>query len=179
MTMNSEDRKERIRILRRKDDRKTRLPNMLIELSKITKSQFSENEVLTIEQIDIHKIHVQYSNFNSCYLNIHFPIEKASELSKTLNTLSDELSKKNYLILSDFSDIAVLNVNTNFIVDKFEEIIQLDKNSLTLYNHIYQNGLCIDLFEEYCYFDNETKKSFVYELRIFGKDWIKLIAEKL
>jgi hypothetical protein len=40
-----------------------------------------------------------------------------------------------------------------------------------------KNGLWIDLIQEYWHLDNKTEFIWIYELRIFGKDWIKIINQ--
>jgi len=177
--MTTEQRQDRIKMLRRQEDRKRRLPVLLADLSVIANRQFSESDVLPIEQIDEHRIQLNSSDFGFNFLNISFPVDKATDLLKTLIALSDKLSQSNYFALSHFSDIAVLDIKTDFVIDKFEDIVKLDKDTFTIYDHNYKNGLWIDISQEYWYLDNKTQFIWIYELRVFGKEWIKLINEKL
>jgi len=175
--MANEQRGKQIKILRRQEDRNKRLPVLLDELSKITNRKFVVNEVLTTEQIDEHQIQLNGADFNFNYLNLSFPVNKASELNKVLSVLKDKLSQTNYFTLSQFCDIAILNINTDFIIDKFEDLINFDKDTFTVYDHNYKNGLWIDLIQEYWHLDSKTEFIWIYELRIFGKDWIKIINQ--
>jgi hypothetical protein len=175
--MANELRGKQIKILRRQEDRNKRLPILLDELSKITNRQFSVNDVLIIEHIDEHQIQLNSADFNFNYLNLSFPVNKASELHKLLFVLKDRLSQTNYFTLSQFCDIAILNIKTDFIIDKFEDLIKFDKDTLTIYDHNCKNGLWIDLIQEYWYLDNKTEFIWIYELRIFGKDWIKIVNQ--
>lgn len=177
--MTKQDRQEEIKILRRQEDRNKRLPILLVELAKITNRQFLLHDVLTIEQIDEQQIQLSSSDFDFNYLNLSFPVDRASELHKLLLALKDKLFQTNYFALSHFCDIAVLNIQTDFIIDNFEGIINFDKDTFTIYDHVYKNGLWLDLFQDYWYLDNETQFIWIYELRIFGKDWIKLINQIL
>lgn len=47
--MTPEQRQDKVRLLRRQEDRKKRLPSLLNDLSVIANRDFSENDVLTIE----------------------------------------------------------------------------------------------------------------------------------
>jgi len=175
--MANEQRGKQIKILRRQEDRNKRLPVLLDELSKITNRQFSASDVLTIEQIDEHQIQLNSSDFNFNYLNLSFPVEKASELHKLLLALKDKFSQTSYFTLNQFCDIAIFNINTDFIIDKFEGLIKFGKDTFTVYDHNYKNGLWVDLSQEYWYLDNKTEFIWIYELRIFGRDWIKIINQ--
>lgn len=177
--MTAEQRNERIALLRRQEDRKRRLPVLLAELSIIANCQFTEDDLLTIEKIDQHQRQMNGSDFNFNFLNLSFPADKVKELYDLLLTLREPLSQINYFALSQFSEIAVFDIKTDFVIDKFEDIIKFDKNTFTICDHDYKNGLWIDVFQEYWYLDERVQFIWIYELRIFGKDWIKLINEKL
>ena len=177
--MKNQQRDDRIKILRRQEDRNKRVPSLLTNLSVLVKRQFSENDVLTIEQIDQHQIQINGSDFDFNYLNLSFPIEKVIELVNIIDALKDKLSESNYFTLSTFSEIGVLKVKTDFVIKKLEDIIKLDKDSFTVHDEKYKNGLWVDLFQDYWYLDNKTQFIWIYELRVFGKEWIKLINEKL
>ncbi|MCO4291391.1 hypothetical protein NF867_00765 [Solitalea sp. MAHUQ-68] len=166
-------------MLLRQEDRKKRLPGLLENLSAIANKQFSDDDVLSIEQIDEHQIQLNSSDFDFNFLNISFPVDKSTDLLKRLLTIKEKLSLTNYFSLSNFSDIAVFNIKTDFVIDNFEDIIKLDNDTFSLYDHNYKNGLWIDLFQEYWYIDNKTQFIWIYELRVFGTEWIKLINEKL
>jgi hypothetical protein len=177
--VNKELREERIKLLRRQEDRKKKLPILLDHLNTITKNKFSENEVLTLEQIDEHQIQLNSSDFDFNYLNISFPKSKVAELQRLLITLNENLSKNNYFEFSHYSTIAVLKIKTIFIIEKLQDLIKLDGYTICVYEQNYKNGLRIDLYKEYWYLDDKASLIPIYELRIFGKQWIKLITEKL
>ncbi len=177
--MTTEQRQERIKALRRQGDREKRLSSLLTELSNVANKQFSENNVLTIEQIDKHQTELNCSDFSFNFLNISFPTDKATDISNLLLALNNKLSETNYFTLYHFSNIAVLDISTEFVIDKFEDIVKLDGDSFSIYDHNYKNGLWVDLFQEYWYLDNEPQFIWIYELRVFGKEWIKCISEKM
>lgn len=177
--MTLEQRQEKVKQLRRQEDREKRLPTLLNDLSTIANRDFSEYDVLTIEQIDAYQIQLNSSDFRFNFLNISYPIDKANELSNLLRALDDKLSQTNYFALTHFVDIAVLNIKTDFVIDKFEDLIKLDNNTFTLYDQNYKNGLWVDLFQEYWYLDDKAQLVWIYELRVFGREWIKLVSEAL
>ncbi|QMU27675.1 hypothetical protein [Adhaeribacter radiodurans] len=174
-----EERKERIKLLRRQEDRKHRLPSLINYLSIIADREILENEVLTLEEIDNYNISVNCSDFDFNYLNISFPQERAQDLLDKLQVLANELEGRNFLTLPQWADIAVMKVKADLVLLKFQELIDLDKNSIYVYDLNYQNGLWIDLYSEYWYLDGSAKLRQILELRIFGKEWMKKVAASL
>ena len=177
--MNTENRQERIKLLRRQEDRNNRLPVLLTNLSEIAGRQVSETEVLTIDQIDKFQIELNGTDFDFNFLNLSFPKSKATELQNLLTTLTYELSQTNYLSLSHSSDIAVFKIKTDFVSRNLEELISLDNDTFSLHDQEFRNGLWVDLFHEYWYLEDKKQYIWIYELRIFGKDWIKRINANL
>ncbi len=176
---NKEERQERIKLLRRKQERKNQLPNLLEQISIIAEKEISEEDVLTLEEIDNHKISINRFDFAFNYLNISFPREKAAELYELLQLLSKNFEEINYLILPEWADIAVLKVRTDFVLVAFEKLIDLDTNSIYLYSLDYKNGIYIDQYSEWWYLEGKAALRPILELRVFGKEWIKKIAAAL
>jgi len=174
-----EERKERIKLLRRQQERKNQLPKLLEQISIIAEKEISEKDVLTLEEIDNHKISINRSDFAFNYLNISFPKDKADELYNVLQSLSKNFEEINYLILPEWADIAVLKVRTDFVLVTFEKLLDLDTNSIYLYSLNYKNGIYIDLYSEWWYLDGKAALRPILELRVFGKEWIKKIAVAL
>jgi hypothetical protein len=177
--MHLEPRQEKIKFLRRQEDRTKRLPILLADLSRLIERPISEEEVLSIGQIDEHQAQLNATDFDFNFINISFPENKTNELVKLLSNLKDQLARMNYFALSHFSDIAIVNLETSFVLQNIEEIIKLDGDTFTVYDHGYKNGLWIDLFQEFWYLENKTERINIYELRVFGTDWIKQIVSGL
>jgi hypothetical protein len=177
--MNSEERNEKIKTLRKQEDRKQRLPELLAEISAISERIISENSVLTIEQIDQNLIELSGTDFNFNYLNLSFPENKIQNLKEVLLTLKTELSRENYLKLYRFAGIAILKTETEFITENFVEIVKFDGDSFSIYDKDFKNGLWIDYSHDYWFIDNKTQYVWIYELRIFGKEWMKLVSAKI
>ena len=177
--MTSEERNERLKILRRQDDRKSRLPILLLSLTKMTNKSFLESDVLTIDQIDEHQKAINSSDFSFNYLNQSFPKDRIKDLKMLLLALDKQLSQENYLSVGNYSDIAILKMNTDFVINHFDELIHLDNDTFRIYDRTYQNGLWIDVFQEYWYLDDQAQFIWIYELRVFGKEWIKQLVENI
>lgn len=171
-----EERKDRIKVLRRQQERKNQLPPLLQQISFIAGKEFSEIDVLTLEEIDNHQISINGTDFSFNYLNISFPQEKAEELRKVLQVIANEIEKKNLLILPKWADIAALKAKTDFILSEFQKLIDLDGDSIYLYSLDYSSGFYIDLNTEWWFLDGKAERRPILELRVFGKDWIKRIA---
>lgn len=177
--INKEERRKRIKALQRQQDRNRRLPELLSGISIIIRKEITEKHVLTIEEVDTHEIELNSSDFDFNYLNISFPQEKVGELQEKVGVLSNELDQTNYLSLHQWMDIAVLKVNTSFVVDNIEQLIEFDKDSFYIHDTNYKNGLWIDLYTEYWFLDGKAELTPILELRVFGKEWMKKVAGTL
>ena len=98
-----------------------------------------------------------------------------------LNILAEQQSydKENYLKLYRFSQVVILKTETEFITDKFVEIIKFDGDSFSIYDKDFKNGLWIDYSQDYWFYDGKLQYFWIYELRIFGKNWMKLVSSKI
>jgi hypothetical protein len=175
-TVNKAERRERIKTLRRQVDRNKRLPELLTNLSIIVGNDVAEMDVLKLEEIDKHEINLNSSDFDFNYLNISFPQEKGKELREKIAVLSSELNQTNYLTLHQWMEVAVMKVNTAFVVDNIAKLIALDKDSFYIYDLNYQNGLWIDLYADYWYLEGKAELRQILELRVFGKQWMTKMA---
>jgi len=132
-----------------------------------------ESDILTIDQIDQHQINLNGTDFKFNYLNLSFPKTSIKELQEKLLDLRKGLDNSNYLTLSKSSDIIVLTTNTLFIIDKFEELLLLDGDTINICDINYCNGLWLDYYSDYWFIDGKTEFTDIFELRVFGFDWIK------
>jgi len=172
-TSEQEKRKERFRYLKRKEERNHKLPDLLKGLSEIAGQEINESNVLSIEETDNFQIELNGTNHHLNYLNLNFPVTEVSKLSQVLSALKSDLNKPdNYLSLSHFRQYGLFKVDTSFVLENFEKIIALDKDTLAVYDSTMQNGFWIDYYEEYWFLDNKTQYLWTYELRVFGMDWI-------
>lgn len=177
--MNAEERNSKIKTLRKLEERKLKLPELISFISSISKKIISENEILTIEEIEKKAIELNGTDFKFNYLNLSFTEDEISNLTKTLLTLKAELSKENFLKLYRFAEIAILKIETKFIVENIVEIVKFDGDSFSIYDKDFKNGFWIDYSKDYWFKNNKTENLWIYELRIFGKDWIKLISAEI
>jgi hypothetical protein len=105
-TTEHEVRKARLEILRRQD-RKKRLPELLGSLSEIAGQELTEDNVLTLTEIDQLRAN-STSEFDLNYLNLNFPVERKEELRRVVSALTPELNRANYLTLQHWIEIAVI-----------------------------------------------------------------------
>lgn len=78
--------------------------------------------------------------------------------------------------LHHFSQIAVLSLDTAFVLQNWEEILHLDGDTFCLFDPHFKNGLWIDLHQEFWYEKDRKERIWIYELRVFGKEWIRKVA---
>lgn len=178
-SFNKEDRQKRLQFLRRQEERRRALPQLLQNLSHISGKRVVETEVLSLEEIDLHNINLNGTDFGFNYINLSFPKDNIDRLTSTLESLSEYLNTNNYLTLSKWSELIVIKCSTNFVIDNIISLLELDKNTITVHDLKYKNGFWIDLAEEYWYSDGKAELTPIYELRVFGKEWMRSIAKSL
>lgn len=170
------DRSERLKALRRIEDRNKRLPELLEALSSIAGESFTEKDVLTLEEIDAREIMGNRSDFEFNFLNVSYPVEKLSDLIIVLNALAIELNNVNCLSLNKWVQIAELKVNTGFVIEHMRSLVELDGDSVYLSDIAYENGIWIDRYREWWYLGGSARMRDIFELRVFGKSWMKKVA---
>ncbi|WP_185250306.1 hypothetical protein [Elizabethkingia anophelis] len=177
--MTPKERKNRINILRKESERNKNIPRFISSISEIACHEIIAENFLEISDIEEHQININSANFSSNYLNLSFPKYQSEEISNLLLSLKINLDKINLISFSHHFETILLKTNCEFVIKNFEKLIELDGDMFTLYDLNYENGLYIDLSEEYWFLNDKTKRIWTYELRIYGKEWIKLINSKL
>jgi hypothetical protein len=175
-SLNKEERRRRIVALRRLEDRNKRLPLLLQTLTNITGEQISENQVLTFDEIDKHQIELNSSDFDFNYLSISFPLNKSNELTEKVKALSSNLDQINLFVLSKWREIAVFKINTAFVIENVVKLLDLDGDCFYVYDLTYTNGLWVDLYSDHWFLEGSAELRQILELRVFGKEWMKKVA---
>lgn len=166
---------EKIKSLQRRLQRNIVMPEFVNSISAISNFEIKEAMFLSQEEIDLHNIKLNSTDFKFNYLNLSFPTEKVSMLKTRLCKLSYELDKENYLSLSHLADLFALKTITAFISEKFQELLDLDRGLIHVYTTDYTNGLWIDQYNDYWFLDGKTEFVSIIELRVFGEAWIKKV----
>jgi hypothetical protein len=170
------EQQDRIKLLRKEEKRKRVIPQLLAALNGISGTQISESDILTTDQIDEHQIEINSTDFTFNFLTLSFPAAQPDELARVLEVLKDPLSQQNYFSMSGSSELAVFRVDTGFVLTRFEQLMQLENENIMIQDLNYRNGLWLDRFEEYWYLNGKADKVPVYQLTVFGKDWIKAVS---
>ncbi|HEV7230350.1 MAG TPA: hypothetical protein VGO45_03415 [Bacteroidia bacterium] len=166
-------RQERIKYLKRQEERRRRLPDLLQGLSIIADRPFSETDVLSLDETDQFQTRVNRSNFGLNYLTLSFPATEAAHLSLILGALEEKLNRPdNYFYSLDFRKFGILRTNTAFVIRNFEKLFELHEDALAFYDHKVGNGFWLDCTNEYWFLDNKAQELFTYELKVFGAEWI-------
>ena len=94
-----------------------------------------------------------------------------TEIQNTLNMLSSNLKSENYFSINKLQELWFAELNTKFVVDNYEKIIEIDEDLFVVHDKEMKNGLWVDLNEEHWTTGNKTDYEFVYELKIWGSKW--------
>ena len=178
MIKNNEARKERIKVLRRQQERSNQLPAILAKLSTTLQTKISENDVLSLEEIDYHQICVNSTDFEFNYVKLSYPTDQLEVLKNLLASFVERRPAIGLLALTGTADICVVKTNSYRIGKYFDAVVALDEYThFSFYDSEYKNGLRINLFKEYWYLDNKLQFPWIYQLQVFGKEWIKTIIQ--
>ncbi len=175
MTTHFNDRKERIKHLRKQEDRKHRLPDFLNSLSIIAGRPFTNADVVSIEDTDLiwEKIH-KNENLQQANLSVSFPYRHKEKLTSVFNALKNSLlGRKQYFTTSKFYETCFLHVDTAFCIENYERLIEFDGDTFYIYDENISNGLWVDTSEEH--WADKEEYCWTYELRVRGVDWINKI----
>jgi len=95
------------------------------------------------------------------------------EISNTLKSLSSHLNKVNYFSINKLQELWFAELETTFVIENFENILEIDGDLLVVHDKGLKNGLWVDVNEEYWTTDGKTNYEWVYELKIWGAEWTK------
>lgn len=168
----TEHREERIKYLKRQEDRKRRLPDLLGFLSSIAERAVTEDDVLSIEETDRVWERIRESDeLSQASLSVTFPFAEKAKLKAVLSALQTDFSEyKHYFTTSRFSDACFLHIDTSFCIEIFEQVIEYDGDTFYIYDHSLHNGLWVDSNEENW---RGKERLWTYELRVRGTGWIE------
>ena len=166
-------RQERITYLKRQEERRRRLPEILDSLTTIAGRPFFEQEMMSIEETDAFQTQINKSNFGLNYLTLSFPLSESKKLSLILGALHEKLDRSdNYFYSLDFRKFGIMKTNTSFVINHFAQLFELHEDALAFYDHKISNGFWLDCTNEYWFLDQKAQELFTYELKIFGAEWI-------
>ncbi|WP_462265137.1 hypothetical protein [Mucilaginibacter sp.] len=168
--MNSDERKERIRYLRLQEERKRKLPGLLALASRLSANDIDESCVISIEQGQALQAQLDRSLYQAAFI-VSFPLTQLSKLQSIL-TQSNLLNQENYLTAYDYQDIAMLKIDTSWITEHLLALLDFDGNTIYTYDLAFGNMMWIDHNEGNWYEDGTSTRTWIYELRVYGKAWI-------
>ena len=174
MTTPPDHRHERIKYLRKQEERKQRLPDFLNSLSAIAGQCITEKDVISIEDTDevwtrIHK----NEKLQQVNLSVSFPIgtkQIEKGFSRTAGLLAGQ---KQYFTTHKFYETCFLLIDTSFCVDNYERLVEYDGDTFFIYDKELNNSLWVDTSE--AHWRDKEEYTWTYELRVRGVDWIDKI----
>lgn len=166
-------RQERLTYLKRQEERRRRVPEILRSLSVIAGREFSAEEMMDLEATDLFQIRINRNNFGLNYLTLSFPASQTDQLSRILGSLHKKLNRPdNYFYSLDFRKFGIMRTNTEFVIKHFVKLFELHEDALAFYDYKVQNGFWLDCTNEFWYLDDKPQELFTYELKVFGAEWI-------
>ena len=175
MTTPTNDRQDRIKYLRKQEERKRRLPEFLNSLSLIVGLPITQNDVISIEETDDiwTRIH-ENEKLQQANLSLSFPYRDKDKLTTVFKALKNSLTgQKHYFTTHKFYETCFLLIDTSFCVDNYEKLIEYDGDTFFIYHKELNNSLWVDTSEEH--WRDKEKSTWTYELRVRGVDWIDKI----
>jgi len=169
----NEVKKKRLSILKKQNRLNQILPNILNRLIEI-EPNLGQAKILQIVEIEELLMRIKGNNHETTI------IKRASQSNpKTIyeifEKISDKINQKNYFSTNQLLELWYAEVNTKFIIKNFEKVIEIDGDLLIIHDKELNNGLWLDLNEEYWTSENTTNYEWVYEMKVWGKDWTDLI----
>jgi len=161
--------KEKLAILKKANRLKMILPKYLDRLIAI-EPKLADARILDSSQIEDLIIKLNGNNKETIVIKRATKL-KPIKILNTLKILSDELNSENYFSINKLQELWLAEINTKFISENYEKIIEIDEDLLVVYDKEMKNGLWIDLNEEYWTKEGKTNYEFVYEIRIWGSKW--------
>jgi len=171
--MNKSD-KERLALLKKANRLGMLLPRYLNRLSEI-EPEFERAGILDAIRIDKMRIELNASNRETILIK-RSPKSKPSTIHDILKLLKNELGKVNYFSIDKLMELWFAELNTSFLIDNFEKVIDIDEDLFIVHDKELKNGLWLDLNEEYWTTENVTNYEFIYELKIWGSTWTNLLV---
>ncbi len=165
MTTSTEHRQDRIKYLRKQEERKRRFPDFLSSLSAIAGKSITVKDVLSIEETDevwtrVHK----NEKLQQANLSVSFPYRDKDKLTKVFQALRSSLAgQKQYFTTHKFYDTCFLLIDTSFCVDNYEKLIELDGDTFFIYDRDVKNSLWVDTSEEH--WRDKEEYTWTYEQR--------------
>ena len=170
-----ESRVERIKVLKRLEERRRRLPKLLSDLSQILNKHIDEDNILSLYEIDNQLIELNSTDFDFNYLTLSFPKDKAKQIKDRLNSILRSNNDSFFVSLSSSANIVVAKLSLIDVIEHFDELIELDGDAIWLCDENYKCGFTIDLYQEYWFYEEQLQFLWIYELKVYGNDWIKTI----
>ncbi len=165
------DKKNRLRILKKQNQLNNILPNLLTRLARI-EPQFYNAKNMRMEEVEyfLSRLRGEGSFFETMITKI-----TTKQTPQIIYTMFDKISKymdkENYFSISKLRELWFVEINTKFIVENFEKIIQIDGDTFYIYDKNLKNGLCVDLSDDYFIKDKKVTYEPVYEFKIWGNEW--------
>lgn len=177
--MTEQNRTDRIKHLRQQADRKHFLTDFKLSFSKIIGQSNFEDFILTQDNTNklIKKIHEKNSQIPT--LSITYPFDQSEKIRTILTSLKGVLMQSdNYFSTYKFFKAFFLQFDTSFVIREFEKLVELDTNTIYVYDNNINNGFWIDCNEENWTENGETRYVWTYELRVWGKEWVSKVYEQ-
>ncbi len=166
-------RKKRLAILKKQNYLNQILPDILNQLSKI-EPQISNAKVVQMENMEEFLSRLRgAANLINTSITKRATKQNPQIIYEILKTVSKDINKENYFSISKLRELWIAELNTQFITDNFEKIIEIDGDDFTIYDKSLNNGLWVDLSKEYFINSGVVSYEWVYEMKIWGEEWTK------
>ena len=166
--MNDSDR-NRLTLLRKRNRLGQILPKMSTRLIQI-EPDLANAKIIPIEGIE-NLVKKQRVDNRETVLIKRAPKSNPKPIYIFLEILADRLNSNNLFSTYELQDYWYAEINTKNLAFEFEKIIEIDGNLFIVHDIKMKNGFWIDMNEENWTTKGKTNYEWIYEMKIWGKEW--------
>ncbi len=170
-----ETKKKRLANLKKQNHLNQILPKILNQLIEI-EPNLEQATILQIEEIEELMMRLRGNNRTTTIIK-RAAQSNPKTIYETLARVSNQINQKNYFSINQLQELWYAEVNTKFIIENFEKVIEIDGDSFVIHDKELENGLWVDLNEEYWTTEDNTNYEWIYELTVWGEDWTSQILK--
>ena len=174
--MNETERK-RLSLLRKRNHLNQILPKILGQLISI-ESELENARTIEVEEVQELVYKLRENNQETTFIK-RVPQSNPELIYSLLEILKNELDTHNLFSTDKLHELWYVEVNTKKIASRFEEVVNIDEDCFLIHDIKLQNGLSLDINEEYWIRGDTTTREWVYELKVWGEEWTTELFSKI
>ena len=103
---------------------------------------------------------------------------KSEEVDSIISNLKPVLNQSNYFSIYNLTEYWFAKINTSFVAPLYERILEIDGDGFYVYDQKFENGFCVDIYEQHYSKGGESVCRAGYEIGVWGEDWTRYLLQK-